>query len=91
MYLITYSNKASLELEIIYSYIAEDNNNYAVDVIDSISNTMENISIFPYLWTKLWIFRKIVESKYKFVIVYEVNDENNSVTIASIFKNKNNF
>ena len=91
MYLIKYSGKSIVEIDEIYDYIAEDNNLYAIKVIESISNSIKNISIFPYLWTSLWIVRKIVESKYKFVIVYEIDENKQIITIISIFQNKNNF
>ncbi len=91
MFNIKYSAKASIELDEIFEYILEDNNFFAVKVINNIAKTIKNIVIFPYMWKKTWSYREFVETKYKYRIIYKIEEEKQLIIIVSIFKNTNNF
>ena len=91
MYKIKYSAKAFIELDKIFEYILDDNNLYAVKVINNILKTIKNLIIFPYLWKQTWKFREFVEIKYKYRIIYKIDEINKNVIIVSIFKYTNTF
>ena len=91
MYNIVIWNKANNEIIEIHNYISVDNLEIADLVVERIYWTIDYFKIFPYLWKECWKFREFIEIKYKFRIVYEVNEEKNKIIIISIFKNKNNF
>ncbi len=87
---LEFQELADENLDFIFSYIADDNYQMAVKVIEKINNTIQLLKRFPYLWKQnFWSIREIVESKYKFRILYKIKW--NTVYIISIFKNKNIF
>jgi hypothetical protein len=49
------------------------------------------IKDFPYLWKWDNSLREFVETKYKFRIIYSVNEEEQIITVIAVFKNKNIF
>ncbi len=87
MYKVNYTKKAKENLEEIFGYISEDNQFYAAKVISSIKNTIDILKLFPYSWKNIDDnHNMIVESKYKFKIVYKVL--NKTIYVVSIFKYK---
>lgn len=91
MFNIELQKLAYEDLDLIFWYISDDNKIIAVQVIQKINKSIQNLKTFPYLWKKSGILREFVESKYKFRIIYNVNEDKKIITIISIFKNKNNF
>ena len=90
MHKIVYLESALLDLEEIYSYILDDNNYYALKVILNIKNTVKYLESFPYIWSIIRNeLRLLVESKYKYKVVYKINW--NTIEVVSIFKNQNTF
>ncbi len=88
MYKIILSKDAEVELYNIWWYIAEDNLFYAQEILNKIDNSINMIAEFPFLWKEIeWWVRRIVETRYKFKIVYIVRGK--SIYIVSIFKYKN--
>jgi len=89
---IEFQELAHENLDFIFSYIAENDKIIAIKVIQKINNTIKNLELFPYMWKPtIWRLREIIEPKYKFRIIYYLNEEEKTITIISIFKNKNNF
>ncbi len=89
MFKIKYLKDALNDLSDIQSYIAEDNVVSSVNVLIEIKKTIEYLKNFPYIWTlNDWKFRKLIEPKYNFTIIYLVK-QNNIIEIVSIFKYKN--
>ncbi|MFK7779604.1 MAG: type II toxin-antitoxin system RelE/ParE family toxin [Candidatus Gracilibacteria bacterium] len=85
MYKIFYSPKSTENLQEIFSYISKDNSFYAAKVITSIKNTIDILKIFPISGNKIGnINRFIVNSYYKYKIVYKVNKM--GVFVVSISK-----
>lgn len=90
MYKILYTPKSEENLEDIFFFIAKDNPLNAAKVLSKIKYTADLLSTFPLIWAKLWKdFRIIVESKYKFKIVYKIKQ--NTIYIISIFREQGNF
>ena len=82
------SKRADENLDDIYDYISNDNYFYPIKVINHIHYTIWYLKDFPYLWKpSFWDLREFVETKYKFRILYKVNENEKYVTIISIFKN----
>lgn len=88
MYKIRYLKVARLDIANIYSYIAIDNPVMALKVYENIKKLVWYLYDFPLIWTKLdnWLM-KIVDSKYKYNIIYKINWD--TIEIVTIFKNKN--
>jgi hypothetical protein len=53
--------------------------------------TFNIIKDFPYLWKWNNSLREFVETKYRFRIIYQVNEGEQTISIIAIFKNKNTF
>jgi plasmid stabilization system protein ParE len=80
------SQKADLDINEIWDYIAEDNINAADKLIDKIYETFKRLSEMPFIgnvksdWTdkelRFWSIKK-------YLIVYEINN-NNSITIVRV-------
>jgi len=87
MYKIKFLLKAREDISDIYRYIAKDNPIIALEVNDNIRKTIWYLLDFPFIWTKLdnWLM-KIVDTKYKYNIIYIINS--NTIEIVAIFKNK---
>jgi len=74
MHNIRYKNTAIQDLESIYSYIAIDNVFYAQDVIERIDISIERLKHFPFIGTLIEdSIYQIVEPRYKFKIVYQID------------------
>lgn len=85
---ILYANKVKKDLKSISDFIAQDSPIHSVKTIQSIQKTIALLSDFPYIWKILdWSIREVVETKYRYKIVYEVNDV--QITILSIYKYQN--
>lgn len=87
MYKIKFLLKAREDISDIYRYIAKDNPIIALEVNDNIRKTIWYLLDFSFIWTKLdnWLM-KIVDTKYKYNIIYIINS--NTIEIVAIFKNK---
>lgn len=87
---LEFQELADIDLDFIFHFIADQDRLMAVKVIQKIYKTISNLKTFPYMG-KINSFglREIVEPKYKFRIIYEVNWD--TIFIVSIFKNKNTF
>ncbi len=88
MYKVEILPEAIEDILQIVNYIGEDNVYYANKVKSHIKKTILLLSSFPYLWIEIDnIHRKIIESKYRYKIVYRI--ENNYVYIVSVFREQN--
>ena len=88
MYKINYTKESKENLAEIFWYILEDDYFYAAKVISSIKNTIDILKLFPFSWKSIDENNNmIVESTYKYKIVYEVKKD--CIYIISIFKYKN--
>jgi hypothetical protein len=77
-------------LDSIWAYIAQDNQFYANKVLSKISESINLLLSFPFIWRNLdWKYRIIVEPNYKFKIVYRV--EWDIIYIVSVFREQNSF
>ena len=90
MYNVLYTPKSEQNLIEIFWYISEDNRFHTAKVITSIKNTIGILKLFPYSWYNLDKYTcMIVESTYKYKIIYNIKWKN--IYILSIFKCKNLF
>ena len=90
MYNVILLEKVQNDLKIIVGFISEDNPIFAIKTINSIMNTIDILETFPYVWKEISNnIRKLVESNYKYNIVYKIEWKN--IYILSIFKYKNLF
>ena len=90
MFKVIFYKKAKIQYLSIWEYIAQDNLFYANEVLSKIDKSIEILKIYPFIWRELSnIYRAIIEPKYKFKIVYRVN--NNTIYIVSVFKYKNSW
>ena len=88
MYSIYYTKESESNLLEIFLYISDDNWFYAAKVITHIKSTIDILKLFPLSGKLIKSeYRLIVESKYKYKIVYKINK--NIVQILSIFKYQN--
>lgn len=80
--ILPYARQNILE---VVNYIAQDNLFYANKVQEYIKKSILLLSDFPYIWKELdLIYRQIVESKYKFKIVYKL--ENEIIYIVAVYR-----
>jgi plasmid stabilization system protein ParE len=92
MYKIEFSYNSRKNFWDIFLFIATDNPLIGIEVQNNIKNTISYLKDYPYIWTKYKSnLRKLVNSKYKFVIIYKINEINKTIIIVSIFKYTNNF
>ncbi len=85
MFKIVYSEKVKKDIKIISDFISLDNPIYAIHTVNSIMKTIDILERFPYVWKEIeWTLRELVENKYKYKIVYEI--DSNIITIVSIYK-----
>ena len=90
MYKIFYTPKSEEKLAEIFWYISQDSLFYATKVIVSIKNTIDILKLFPLSWKDIGKINKIVvESKYKFKIIYRIKWD--TIYIISVFKYKNSW
>ncbi len=88
MHKIFYTTEAKKNIKEIFSYISDDNIFYAAKTINQIKTTVDILKMFPLSWKGIGNnTRMIVESTYKYKIVYETKAD--EVFILSIFKYKN--
>jgi len=89
MYRIVFSKQAEKEYQEIAAYIAQDNLFYALEVLEKIDKCIDVLIDFPNIGKKIqssWI-RIIVEPRYRFKIVYQIQKD--FIHIISVFKYKN--
>ncbi len=88
MYNIKVTKKAEDNLDFIRTYIWE----YSKVVIKNIFLSIGHLAFFPKLWFEIdnWL-RELIDAKYKFKIIYKINEQKNIIYIVSIFKNNNTF
>ncbi len=92
MFNVFYSEDSLIDLKEIADFISQDNPFYANKVIDIIYDSIEKLEIFPLLWKeRKENLREIIDPKYWFRIIYELNTESKIINIISIFKYKNNW
>jgi len=73
MYKVEFYRKALKEYQEIWEYIWQDNLFYANKVLKNIDDTIDTIKIFPSIWKSISkTHRLIVESEYKYKIVYRI-------------------
>lgn len=74
MYKIKVLNRAINSITSIVDYIAKDNVFYANQVQDYIYKSIRLLEEYPFIGTTInETYRSVVESKYKFKIVYRIN------------------
>ena len=88
MYSVFYTQESEDNLVEIFEFIADDSNFYAAKVVTSIKSTVDILKLFPLSGRCIdEDKRMIVDSKYRYKIVYQVRW--NDVYIVSISKYKN--
>ena len=94
MHNIIFSKESKKHLNDIYQYIAQDDEFFANKVVDNIIWIISSmVSHFPSIWQRISIikwkeFRQIVESTFRYKILYEVQTER--IIIHAIGKYNNN-
>lgn len=90
MYKIVITDDALEDLASISEYIASDNLFYAKKVGNDILKSVGFLETFPFIWKQIedWIYQ-IVNPKYKFKIVYKVDDK--MLLILAIFREQENW
>jgi len=90
MFKIKYSKRVKNDLKVISDFISMDNPIYSIQIIYSITKTIDMLEDFPYIWKEIEKnIRELIESKYKYKIVYQI--DNNTITILSVYKYKNSW
>ncbi|EKD30389.1 MAG: hypothetical protein ACD_78C00070G0005 [uncultured bacterium (gcode 4)] len=85
MYKIKILSRAIDSITSIVDYIAKDNLFYANQVQDYIYKSIRLLEEYPFIWPELdKKYRSIVESKYKFKIVYRISGK--TVFIVWIYR-----
>ncbi len=85
---VKFSDEAELNYYEIWDYISKDNKESAIEVLNQIDKIIETISLYSLLWIDLKDGnRLIVDSKYKYKIVYRIKKD--CIYIVSIFKYQN--
>ncbi len=92
-YLIKYVEEAVNDLDLIFSYISEDNNSAALSMLDKIESRIMRLQSTPRLGAVLPTDNlSIVQSGYRFLVVdpyvifYRIIDEN--IIISRILHSK---
>lgn len=88
---IEWSKTSNYDILQIYSYIYQDSLYYAVNTINGIAKTTDNLEIFPYLGRKVpeYDLEKLRELIYKsYRIIYEV--QLNKIIIHRIWHSRRN-
>lgn len=90
MFRLVLSQKVKNDFINISDFISKDNPIYAIKTINSIIETIDLLLLFPFIWKDLGDdLREIVESKYKYKIVYKIDD--NIITVLSVYKYQNSW
>lgn len=85
MYKIIFTDKVHNDMDNIFDFIAQDNPFYAHQVYKNITKAATLLWEFPYIGVSIeWWFRQIVEPRYKFKIVYSIDED--TVYIVSVFR-----
>ncbi|MDD5197447.1 MAG: type II toxin-antitoxin system RelE/ParE family toxin [Candidatus Gracilibacteria bacterium] len=85
---ILYSHKVKQDLKSISDFIAQDSPIYSIKTVQSIQKTIALLSEFPYIGKTIdGSIREVIETKYRYKIVYEVSKI--AVTILSVYKYQN--
>ena len=89
---IEWSSTANYDILQIYSYIYQDSVYYAVNTINEITKTTDNLEIFPYLGRivpeyDVYNIRELIYKSYR--IIYEV--QLNKIIIHRIWHSARNF
>lgn len=88
MYKIKITRKANDNISNIHSYIAQDNIEIADMVIERFYSIFDYLCIFPKLWKiQKDDFREIIDSKYKYRILYKIIESKKEIIIYFIFNN----
>lgn len=83
---IEWSKTSNYDILQIYSYIYQDSVYYAVNTINGIAKTTDNLEIFPYLGRKvpeynIYNIRELIYKSYR--IIYEV--QSNRIRVLRIW------
>jgi len=89
---VEFDKKAKQDLSSIMNYIFDDNPQASVAVLQKIRKSISQIAIFPYIGkTHNDRLREFIESKYKYRIIYQVDEKEAILYIVAIFKHKNTY
>ncbi|MCH2188706.1 type II toxin-antitoxin system RelE/ParE family toxin [Candidatus Gracilibacteria bacterium] len=92
MFKIKYTKQAKNNIRNIFGYIAGDNLIVATQTLQKIYSSISHIQIFPYIGKQYNIYlREFIESKYKFRIIYQVDESNSQIIILDVLKYRNTF
>jgi len=88
---IEWSKTSNYDILQIYSYIYQDSVYYAVNIINGIAKTSDNLEIFPYMGRKvpeydIYNIRELIYKSYR--IIYEV--QLNKIIIHRIWHSARN-
>ncbi|MCI5048047.1 MAG: type II toxin-antitoxin system RelE/ParE family toxin [Aquisalinus sp.] len=87
-YSITYTREALSDLNAISTYLRERNLAAAKAVIQDIKTAISHLPDFPQLGAvsrKLTGVRRLVSSRYHYVIAYKVDTDRREVVIIAVF------
>jgi len=88
MYSIEFTPISEEDINFIQSYIGE----YSNVVLNKIFHTIANLSYFPHLWfERKDSLKEIIDSNFKFRIIYKIEEKKKIIYILSIFKNKSDW
>lgn len=83
MYKIIITDNWIQNIEFIKTYIWD----YSVIVLKKVFHTISHLSYFPNSWFDIWDWLfEIIDSKYKFKIIYKIDYNKNIIYVVSIFK-----
>lgn len=88
-YKIRYSQQAGKSLRNIFDYISQYDRSSAVQVVSSISKSIDTLCILPHLGIAQGSIYKLVNSEYKYSIFYVIYPERQTVEILYINKYQN--
>ena len=92
MYKLEFEKRFILKMEEIINYISVDNYEKAMEVKDFIFDYVKILQYYPLMWIKLDnTYRQIVLPKYKYKIVYEIDEKNKVVLLYSIWREQKMF
>lgn len=89
MYKIKYTKESEDNLANIFDYISKDNTFYAVKVLQNIKTTIDILKLFPLSGSEIdKNIKMIVDTKYRYRIIYYFNWEEILILSISKYKNK---
>lgn len=89
MYKIKIQKRAINSITKTIKYISQDNIFYANQVQEYIYKSIKLLESFPFLWIQKDNYRVIIESNYKFKIVYKI--EKDIICIVWIYREQNSW